>query len=90
MFIRCLIFIIATLIILTMISWKLTLVTLGGILPVVFISLSYAKMMRELSKKMQDKKGELGSVAEESISNVRTVKAFANEKQEIKKYLAIN
>lgn len=46
--------------------------------------------MRKLAKQLQDKKSELGSIAEESISNVRTVKAFANELAEIKKYETIN
>lgn len=79
MFIRCLIFIIATIIILCWISWKLTLVTLGGIIPITLIAVCYGNCMRKFAKKLQDKKGELGSIAEESISNVRTVKAFANE-----------
>lgn len=46
--------------------------------------------MRELSKKLQDKKSELAQASEEAISNIRTVKAFASEKQETKKFEEIN
>ena len=90
MFIRCLIFIIATIILLCFISWKLTLVSLGGIIPISGVAVIYGNYMRKFAKTLQDKKSELGSIAEESISNVRTVKAFANEMAEIKKYKVIN
>merc|ERR1719329_549401 len=90
MFVRGMIFIIATLIVLCFISWKLTLVSLGGIVPVTMVGICYGHFMTKLGKDLQDKKGELGSIAEESISNVRTVKAFANELHEIKKYSTIN
>ena len=90
MFIRCLIFIIATIILLCFISWKLTLVSLGGIIPISGVAVIYGNYMRKFAKTLQDKKSELGSIAEESISNVRTVKAFANEMAEIKKYQVIN
>lgn len=54
MFIRTMIFIVATLIILALISWKLTLVTLGGILPVVIVGKFYGDRIKIISKKVQD------------------------------------
>jgi len=36
--------------------------------------------------KISDKKGRMSSIADESLSNVRTVKAFANEGEEIRKF----
>lgn len=54
MFFRTMIFIIATIIILAVISWKLTLVTLGGILPVVVIGKFYGDRIKIISKKVQD------------------------------------
>lgn len=79
-------FIIATLGVLSYISWKLTLVTLGGVIPVVAVYVGYAMIIRKLQKAIQDKKGELGQVEEEAISNLRTVKAFACEKYELRKF----
>lgn len=52
MFIRCLIFIIATIIILCFISWKLTLVTIGGIVPISLIAVVYGGYMRKLAKEL--------------------------------------
>lgn len=46
--------------------------------------------MRVLSKELQDKKSELGQASEEAISNIRTVKAFASEKHENKKFAKLN
>ena len=64
------------------ISWKLTLVTLAGIVPVIVVAVGYAVRVRELSKRYQKLKGQASQVAEEAIANVRTVKAFAGEKNE--------
>lgn len=79
MFIRCTFIIIATLIILVYISWKLTLVTLGGIAPVLIFAFVNGKLQRKISKDIQTEKAVLGSISEEAISCIRTVKAFATE-----------
>lgn len=42
--------------------------------------------MRVLGKEIQDTKAEMGEVSEEAIANIRTVKAFANEFNEIAKF----
>jgi len=54
MFIRTMIFIVATLIILALISWKLTLVTIGGIIPVIIVGKFYGDRIKIISKKVQD------------------------------------
>lgn len=90
MFIRSFVFIVATLVLLFFISWQLTLVTLGGILPILLSMTCFALKMRVLSKRTQQKKAELGQVAEEAISNIRTVKAFACEQHEMDKFISKN
>jgi ABC-type multidrug transport system fused ATPase/permease subunit len=50
MFVRALIEIICTLIILCLISWKLTMVTLGGILPISMIASIYGRRIRKYTK----------------------------------------
>ena len=86
MFIRSLLQCIIVIIILMILSPALTGMTFAGILPLVIFSQFYQKWMRDLQREIQAEKGKMNTLAEESISNVRTVKAFANESEEISKY----
>jgi len=90
MFSRSLIFIIASIIILCIISVKLTLVTLVGIIPISLLAITVGGKLRALAKELQQKKADLGQVAEEALANVRTVKAFSCEGFEAKKHLSKN
>ncbi len=90
MFVRGLLFIITVLIILMIISPVLTAVTFSGIIPLVLFSTFYQKWMRTLQRTIQSEKGKMNTVAEESFSNIRTVKAFSNEDTEILKFTAGN
>lgn len=85
-----LVFVIGTTIILSSISWKLTLFTVGGILLICFVFLLVIAKYEKLEKELQDLKSELGEVSEEACSNIRTVKAFANEHNEIEKFKVKN
>ena len=60
MFARSLLFIIATITILCIISVKLTLVTLVGIIPIALIAVCVGRKLRELAKEFQTKKSDLG------------------------------
>lgn len=86
MAVRGLVFVIVSIIILCFISWKLTLVALGGILLTSFVLMGFFGKMAKLGKEIQDAKAKIGEVAEEAIGNIRTVKAFANEFNEIEKF----
>jgi ABC-type multidrug transport system fused ATPase/permease subunit len=46
--------------------------------------------MKKAQKYVQEKKAVISTLAEESFSNVRTVKAFANEEEETAKYTKEN
>lgn len=46
--------------------------------------------MRELSKALQEAKAKLGQISEEAISNIRTVKAFACESEELSRFDVAN
>ena len=87
MFIRAMIFIVISIAILALLSWKLTLVTVGGIVPIIVVLFVYGIQLKKLTRKQQDKKAELGQISEEAISNIRTVKAFANERNEHKRFI---
>ena len=86
MFTRGLLFILTTLVIMLIISPILTAVTFGGIIPLFVFSRFYQRWMRTLQRTIQSEKAKMNTVAEESFSNIRTVKAFSNEDAEIKKF----
>lgn len=69
-----------------MINWKLTLFMFFLSPPVLYIIGFIAKKLRRRTTRSQDRISELTSVLEETISNIRVVKAFAMEKFEIGKF----
>jgi len=86
MFIRSFLFIIVAFVFLFIISWELTLLMVASILPVMIFSVVYGRFMKRAQKIVQDKKAQISNVAEETFSNVRTVKAFATESDETRRF----
>ncbi len=72
--------------ILAWISWKLTLVMLA-VVPIVAAGAGlYGRLIRRVSRKVQDALAESTAVAEETLAGVRTVRAFARERHEAARY----
>jgi len=90
MFIRSFIFIIVVLIILLLISPTLMGTVFGSILIIMIFAVFYAKKMKSLQAQIQKEKASMTTIAEESWANVRTVKAFSNETQEVEKFITDN
>ena len=86
MFVRGVMFILIVLCILMVISPALTGMTFAGIIPLIVFSRFYQRWMRTLQRLIQSEKGKMNTVAEESFSNIRTVKAFSNEASEMSKF----
>ena len=86
MFLRAFLFILAAIIYLFVISWELTLLMLACFVPVIIFAGFFGRFMRNAQKLVQERKAVISSVAEEAISNIRTVKAFSTEKEEHIKY----
>ncbi|MFO0618261.1 MAG: ABC transporter transmembrane domain-containing protein [Polyangiaceae bacterium] len=63
-------------------SLPLTLIMLGIVPPIAIGAVVYGKRVRKLARAAQDAIGESGSIAEESLSNIRTVRAFTAERNE--------
>jgi len=84
--VRSIVFIIVVLVFLCVLSWQLTLVTFCAIIPIIGFMSFYGKRMRVISKQVQEEKALMNTSAEESFSNVRTVKAFSNEIAESEKF----
>lgn len=68
------------------ISWKMTLFTLGVMLPSMLFGPIYGRFSKKIQKDISDAKAASSNIAEEAFSNIRTVKAFANEDAECREY----
>ncbi len=67
-------------------SWRLTLVMLA-LVPVAAVgAMFYGRVVRRLSRKVQDALARATNVAEETLSSIRTVRAFAQERREAARY----
>lgn len=67
-------------------SSKLSFVILAVVPVVVLAAVTFGRSVRGLSKKTQDALAQAAEVAEETLANVRTVRAFAREEPEIGRY----
>ena len=77
---------VGALVIMTISSWRLTLVMLA-VVPLVAVGATvYARMLRRLSKQVQDALADATAVAEESLAGIRTVRSFAAEEREAARY----
>ena len=86
MFIRSVVFVIASLVIVFIISWELTLVMIASIIPVMVFGVNFGREMKRMQEIIQNEKAKISNQAEETFSNVRTVKAFATEKEEVARF----
>jgi ABC transporter fused permease/ATP-binding protein len=79
---------IGSVIILFFMNWRLSMVMVA-VVPVLAIGIAvFARAVRRLAKKAQDALAAAASVAEETLGNVRTVRAFAREEAETARYSA--
>jgi len=90
MCIQLFIFGIVVLVIMFKISIVTTLVALALLVPGAATGPAYSKKNRDAQKDFQDAKSKANTVAEAQISNVRTVKAFAEERGSLKKFEEMN
>jgi len=70
------------------VSPSLALLGLAIVPPVVGVAAICGRILKQTSKDLQNSFAILNTTAEERISNIRTVKAFAQEKREIDRYIA--
>lgn len=67
-------------------SPTLTLLMLVVVPPVALGTVVFGRMIRKLSRKVQDALAEAGEIAEETLAGVRTVRAFTQEQGELARY----
>ena len=86
MLLRFVVQVVGALAILAWLSWKLTLVMLA-VVPIVAAGAGlYGRLIRRVSRDVQDALAESTAVAEETLAGVRTVRAFARERHEEARY----
>lgn len=68
------------------VSPKLAVVGLSIVPPVAGMAIMYGRYVRKITKSVQDSLATATQVAEERISNIRTVRAFSQEESENKLY----
>ncbi len=73
-----------------LLSWRLTVFTFLVAPPSLYVIMSIGKRLRRRTTRTQDRVAELTSVLEETISNIRVVKAFAMEQFEVARFGAVN
>jgi ABC-type multidrug transport system fused ATPase/permease subunit len=84
--IRQVIILVGGIVILVIISWKLT-IALLVILPVLIIfAIVFGKFIRKLSREAQDQLAESNTIVEETLQGIANVKAFVNEAFEAGRY----
>jgi ABC-type multidrug transport system fused ATPase/permease subunit len=66
----------------------LTLLMISVVPPVALGAVAYGRRVRKLSREVQDALARGSEVAEEALSGIRTVRAFAAEPSEVKRYEA--
>ncbi|CAH0392928.1 unnamed protein product [Bemisia tabaci] len=67
-------------------SPSLALVSLTVVPPIVGVAIIYGRFVRKITKAVQDSLADATQVAEERISNIRTVKTFSQEEKEMSYY----
>ncbi|MFU0782511.1 MAG: ABC-type multidrug transport system, ATPase and permease component [Thermoanaerobacterium thermosaccharolyticum] len=90
MFIENMIYFITASVILFLINWKLTVVSLLGMPFIGYLALQFEKKIGISYGKLSDQGVLMNTAAQENIAGVRLVKAFAREKYEIMKFLNLN
>ncbi|XP_029426836.1 ATP-binding cassette sub-family B member 9 [Rhinatrema bivittatum] len=86
-FLRCLVKTLGVVVFMFSLSWQLSLVTLMGFPLILLVSKAYGKYYKRLAKEVQNALAKANSVAEETLSAMKTVRSFANEETEASNYL---
>jgi ATP-binding cassette subfamily B protein len=71
----------AVAVMLLVMDWKLALLTLVFVLPVIWLAIGFGRSIRPIWLKVQAIMGVMGTTLEESLAGISVVKAFSHEKE---------
>lgn len=78
--------ILGMIVVMLFINWRFTLIALS-VVPILFLVIySYTRRIKQASREVRKKEGEMTSVISEVLSSMRVVKAFAREDYELKRF----
>jgi ABC-type multidrug transport system fused ATPase/permease subunit len=83
---RQIIFLVAGVVFLMLISVKLTFIILATLPFLIIAGILFGKKVRQFSTKTQDALAESATIVEETLQGITSVKSYANEKYEISRY----
>ncbi len=72
----------------TITSWRLSLVMVASLPPVIIALILFGRRVRKASREAQDRLAETATIVEETLQNIGSVKAYANEPYEGGRYAA--
>ncbi|MHA8107753.1 ABC transporter ATP-binding protein [Aquirufa sp. 5-AUSEE-100C1] len=73
-------------VLITYLSWKLTLFMLATFPILVIAAIVFGKFIRKISKKSQDELASTNIIVEETFQSIQAVKSFTNEAYEVNRY----
>jgi ABC transporter fused permease/ATP-binding protein len=85
-FIRQIIVIVSGVTLLAFISWKLALIMLATVPVMALVAVFFGRFIKKISREAQDKVAESNSIVEETLTAIASVKSFANEYFEVRRY----
>lgn len=84
--IRNLITVVGALVLMGVMSWQLTLVALGLLLPVIGVALFFGQRLQAATRAMLDRVGDMNVTLQEMLAGIRVVKSFGREHFEQARY----
>ncbi len=67
-------------------SWRLSVLMVATVPPIVLASIWFGRKVRNYSRRAQDQLAEATTIIEETLQNIASVKAYANEAYETRRY----
>ncbi len=73
----------------TLISWKLTLMIVASLPPMILLAVIFGRFIKKLSNQVQEEIADSNIIVQEAYSGISNVKSFANENYERKRYSSV-
>jgi ABC-type multidrug transport system fused ATPase/permease subunit len=83
---QTIIMVIAIAALLLIMDWRLALMTLAFVLPVIWLAINFGRTIRPIWQKVQVIMGVMGTTLEENLAGISVVKAFSHEDEDNRKF----
>jgi ABC-type multidrug transport system fused ATPase/permease subunit len=83
---QTIIMVVAIAALLIIMDWRLALMTLAFVLPVIWLAINFGRTIRPIWLRVQAIMGVMGTTLEENLAGISVVKAFSHEKEDNRKF----